>query len=115
MADDGMVVTMLGESYLNFSYPGIVVMSFALAYLTGVWFHAACRAGYFSLEHFAYLLVACNLIQVFRDGLISLFVFIIINMFPLVVIVALHFFLVAGTESSIRSRFLPGLAYANAS
>ncbi|HWY67027.1 MAG TPA: O-antigen polymerase [Terriglobales bacterium] len=92
MADDGMVVTMLGEFYLNFSYPGIVIMSFAWAYLMGVWFEAVYRAGYFSLIHFSYLLVASNLIQVFRDGLISLFVFTIINMLPLAVIVALHFF-----------------------
>ena len=92
MADDGMVVTMLGEFYLNFSYPGIAILSFALACLTGIWFHAANRAGYFSLVHFAYLLVACNLIQVFRDGLISLFVFTVINMLPLFVIVALHLF-----------------------
>jgi hypothetical protein len=93
MADDGMVVTMLGEFYLNFSYPGILIMSFAVAYLTGIWCDAAYRAGYFSLTHFAYLLVVCNLIQVFRDGLISLFVFTIINMLPLVVIVTLHLFL----------------------
>jgi len=90
MADDGMTVTMLGEFYLNFSYPGIVIMSFILAYLMGIWFEASYRAGYFSLTHFAYLLVAANLIQVFRDGLISLFVFTVINMLPLAAIVALH-------------------------
>lgn len=92
MADDGMVVTMLGEFYLNFSYAGIVVMSFAFAYLIGVWFESVRSAGYFSLTHFAYLLVASNLIQVFRDGLISLFVFTVINMLPLALIVALHLF-----------------------
>ena len=92
MADDGMVVTMFGEFYLNFSYPGIVIMSFAVAYLTGIWFERAYRAGYASLAHFAYLLVVCNLIEVFRDGLISLFVFTVINMLPLVAIVALHLF-----------------------
>jgi len=90
MADTGMVVTMLGEFYLNFAYPGVVIMSFAVAYFTGVWFDAAYRAGYLSLMHFTYLLVACNLIQVYRDGLISLFVFTVINMFPLVLLVALH-------------------------
>ena len=92
MADDGMVVTMLGEFYLNFSYAGIVVMSFAFAYLVGVWFESVRSAGYFSLTHFAYLLVASNLVQVFRDGLISLFVFTVINMLPLALIVALHLF-----------------------
>ena len=104
MADDGMVVTMMGEFYLNFSYPGIVIMSFAIAYLTGMWFHRAYRDGYFSLTHFAYLLVVCNLIQVFRDGLISLFVFTVINMLPLVAIVGLHLF---SHPSSQMSRMQP--------
>jgi hypothetical protein len=90
MAQNGMVVTMLGEFYLNFSYFGVVVLSFVVAYLTGSWFHAAYRHGYFTLPHFTYLLVACNLIQVYRDGLISLFVFTIINMMPLTLIAALH-------------------------
>ena len=38
-----------------------------------------------------FMLLACNLIQVYRDGLISLFVFVVINMMPLTAIVALHF------------------------
>lgn len=90
MAEDGMVTTMLGEFYLNFSYVGIVVLSFLFAYLTGRWFKAAYRRDYLSLARFIYLLVACNLIQVYRDGLISLFVFVVINMMPLTVIVLLH-------------------------
>ena len=90
LAQSGMVVTMLGEFYLNFGYFGVVVMSFAVAYTTGSWFHAAYRRGYFTLEHFMYLLVACNLIEVFRDGLISLFVFTVINMLPLTLIVVIH-------------------------
>lgn len=90
MADEGMVITMLGEFYLNFSYAGIVVLSFVFAYLMGGWFERVRCAGYFSLTHFAYLLVASNWIQVFRDGLISLFVFMVINMLPLAAIVALH-------------------------
>lgn len=89
-AEDGMVVTMLGEFYLNFSYVGIVVMSFAVAFFTGKWFYAAYRYSYFTLNRFMYLLVACNLIQVFRDGLISLFVFVIINMMPLSAIALIH-------------------------
>ena len=90
MAEDGMVVTMLGEFYLNFSYLGVVILSFAVAYVTGRWFQAAYQRGYFTLSHFMYLLVACNLIQIFRDGLISLFVFTIVNMMPLAVIALIH-------------------------
>jgi len=90
MAADGMVVTMLGEFYLNFSYVGVVVLSFAVAYASGRWFHAVYQCGYFTLARFMYLLVACNLLQVFRDGLISLFVFPVINMMPLTAIVLLH-------------------------
>src|SRR5207302_4704524 len=33
MASNGMVVTMVGEFYLNFSYAGVVILCFAIAYL----------------------------------------------------------------------------------
>jgi hypothetical protein len=36
-------------------------------------------------------MIACNFIQVYRDGLMSLFVFTVINMMPLTVIVILHY------------------------
>lgn len=91
IALDGMVVTMLGEFYVNFSYPGVILISFAFAFLLGTAFHSAYRREYLTLARFAYLLLACNLIQVYRDGLISLFVFVVINMMPLIAIVALHF------------------------
>jgi hypothetical protein len=90
MAASGMVVTMIGEFYLNFSYVGVVVLCFTVAYVSGICFHAVYRRGYFTLARFTYVLIACTFIQVFRDGLISLFVFPIINMMPLAVIVVLH-------------------------
>ncbi|HVH85315.1 MAG TPA: hypothetical protein VM912_01225, partial [Terriglobales bacterium] len=52
--------------------------------------NAAYRRQYLTIGRFAYLLVACNLIEVYRDGLISLFVFTVINMMPLAAIVLLH-------------------------
>lgn len=91
IAADGMVVTILGEFYVNFWYPGVVLLSFVVAYLLGNFFYAAYRRSYFTVARFAYLLIACNLIQVYRDGLISLFVFVVINMMPLSAIVLLHF------------------------
>jgi hypothetical protein len=99
MAANGMVVTMVGEFYLNFSYVGVVVLCFVIAYVSGICFHAAYRCGYFTLSRFTYLLIACNLIQVFRDGLISLFVFPIINMMPLAAMVFLHLLQPATKES----------------
>ena len=90
IAADGMVVTMLGEFYVNFWYPGVILLSFATAYFLGLAFYAAYRRGYLTLARFTYLLVACNLIQIYRDGLISLFVFLVINMMPLTAIVVLH-------------------------
>ena len=102
MAEDGMVVTMLGEFYLNFSYPGVVILSFAVAYATGRWFQAAYQRSYFTLARFMYLLLACNFMQIYRDGLISLFVFLGINMMPLTAIVLIHCVSRSGIEVSRR-------------
>jgi hypothetical protein len=39
---------------------------------------------------FAYLITAANLIQVYRDGLVSLVIFTLVNMLPLSTILVLH-------------------------
>jgi hypothetical protein len=92
MAELGMVMTFMGEFYINFGLLGIIIMSYLMAYwLARLYFHAY-RNNYYSVMRFAYLLVACNLIQVYRDGLMSLVIFTFINMMPLVIIVLLHFF-----------------------
>jgi hypothetical protein len=91
MFEMGMTTSIIGEFYLNFGYPGIVFMSFLTAYWLARVYFKAYRSGYHSILRFAYLMVACNLIQVYRDGLISLFIFTLVNMMPLAVIVILHF------------------------
>jgi hypothetical protein len=68
-----------------------------MCFLTAYWlargyFHAY-RSSYFSVSRFAYLLIACNLIQVYRDGLTSLVVYTSVNMMPLTIIVLLHLML----------------------
>ena len=65
MAANGMIVTMLGEFYLNFSYLGIVLIPFVLAYVPGSAPHIGTNT---AIGRFGYLLVACNLIEVYRDG-----------------------------------------------
>jgi hypothetical protein len=90
MSELGMVPTFVGEAYLNFGLIGVGVLSFLTAYWLARLYFRAYRGNYYSILRFAYLLVACNLIQVYRDGLMSLFVFTLINMMPLSAIVMLH-------------------------
>jgi oligosaccharide repeat unit polymerase len=91
MFEMGMVMTFIGEFYLNFGYLGILVLSYLTAYcLARAYFHSY-RSNHFSVLRFTYLMIACNFIQVYRDGLMSLFVFTVINMMPLTVIVILHY------------------------
>jgi hypothetical protein len=110
MAQAGMIVTYLGEAYINFWYAGIIVIPFVLAYVLARMYFRAYRHNYYSVIHFAYLLIACNLIQVYRDGLISLVVFIFVNMMPLVAIIALHLIRpIQGSRNKRRRRRIYGL------
>lgn len=93
MGEMGMIVTFLGESYVNFGHAGIVIIPMLLAYILGRVYFRAYRSHYFSIARLAYLLVACNLVQVYRDGLVSIVIFTWINMMPLMAIVALHYVL----------------------
>jgi oligosaccharide repeat unit polymerase len=90
MAEMGMVMTFIGEYYLNFGYAGVLLISFLTAYWLARIYFRSYRTGYYTVLRFGYLLIACNLIQVYRDGLMSLFLFTLVNMMPLSVIVFLH-------------------------
>ncbi len=90
MAEMGMIVTYLGESYANFGFIGIIIIPSLLAYWLARAYFSAYRSNYFSVARFTYLLVACNLIQIYRDGLVSIVVFTWVNMMPLMLIVLLH-------------------------
>ena len=90
MGEMGMIMTIIGEFYINFGYFGVVIMSFMTAYLLARIYLRAYRSNYYTILRFGYLLIACNLIQVYRDGLMSLFVFTLVNMMPLSAIVFLH-------------------------
>jgi hypothetical protein len=93
MDEMGMIVTFLGESYINFGYIGIIFIPALLAYFLGRAYFRAYRSNYFSVIRLSYLLIACNLIQVYRDGLTSIVVFTWVNMMPLMIIVLLHYIL----------------------
>ena len=109
-----MIVTFLGESYVNFGYFGIIFIPGLMAYCLARAYFRAYRSNYFSISRFAYLLVACNLIQVYRDGLVSIVIFTWVNMMPLMVIVLLHWIL---PENSTKRSFAGSsqVAYQNSS
>ncbi len=67
MAEWGMVISFIGDFYLNFGYVGIVLLAYLFAYFLGTFYFRAYRMGYFSVLRFAYLLIACNLILVYRE------------------------------------------------
>ena len=100
MFEMGMIVTYLGESYANFGLLGIIVVPYLVAYGLARAHFRAYRGNYFSVARFAYLLIACNLIQVYRDGLVSIVVFTCVNMMPLALIVLLHLVLPLKKRSS---------------
>ena len=107
MREMGMILTHVGEDYANFGYAGIVIVPFLLAFWLARGYFYAYLNDYYSLARFTYLLVACNLIQVFRDGLVSIFMHTCVNMMPLVIIVLLHLFLRGRTSANNPEMALP--------
>jgi O-antigen polysaccharide polymerase Wzy len=90
MRANGMIATYLGESYANFGLVGIFVMPPLIALLLAIFHRRARASAHHSVLRFAYVLVCVNLVQVYRDGLESLFVFVFVNMMPMTVIVLAH-------------------------
>lgn len=86
----GMVPTFYGEVYVNFGIVGVILIAFVWAYLSGTWFAYAYETPFFSLRRFFYLVVMSTVIQVYRDGLISLVVFPLVNSAPLVALAVIN-------------------------
>lgn len=90
LSAQGAVLTMPGSLYVDFRWVGLTLVAFLLA-RAGLWVY--CRAyahGMGSAFHFAYLLVAASLIQIYRDSLTSLVTFLLVNSAPLVVILVVN-------------------------
>jgi hypothetical protein len=90
MKETGMVVTFIGEAYANFGILGVILVPPLLAAALTVLYRNAYRANYNTVVRFGYVLVCATLIQVYRDGLLSLVIFTFVNSLPLVMIVLLH-------------------------
>jgi oligosaccharide repeat unit polymerase len=91
MYQNGMAPTMVGDAYLNFGLIGVIAVPFVFGYWTGKFYFAAMRKSYFSVHRFMYVIVACCLFQVLRDGLGSVIIFPAVNMIPLTAIAALSY------------------------
>jgi hypothetical protein len=105
MAACGMITTYLGEAYANFGVFGVVVVPPIVALFLAMFYRAAYSVPRLTELRFAYVLVSVNLIQVYRDGLLSVFVFTMVNMMPLAAIVLAHVAIAA-----VRKRRHLGLA-----
>jgi len=105
MSISGMIVTYLGEAYANFGLAGIFLVPPLLALFLAVFYRYAYLAPRNSVMRFSYILLSVNLIQVYRDGLVSLVVFTFVNMMPLMIIVLLHL-----GAAAVRKRRHLGLA-----
>src|SRR5262249_36171494 len=80
LSEVGAIITYIGEAYGNFGILGVLLVPGVVAYALGRAFRGAYRRPYDSIERFAYLMLACNLLQVYRDGLTSIVVFTAVNM-----------------------------------
>lgn len=91
MANNGAVVTMAGDLYLNFGFVGMIVGGFVLARVLLRWYRHAYRDGLGTIQHLVYLLLASSLIQVFRDGPTDFVTFVVIRNAPLFIVMLLHY------------------------
>jgi hypothetical protein len=107
---EGMVATIVGEGYANFGYVGVVLFPLVAAYGYGKAYYAAIRQPHGSIVRFGYLFVACLLIQVFRDGFVSSFIFPFAGGMPMTVVLLLHLRLPYLNKSGVRRRGLQRVA-----
>lgn len=93
LATIGAVPTLPGDLYLNFGWLGVGLVMFVFARWTAsLWRRAySSVTNHRSAQRLLFLLFFAASVQVARDGLISLPVFIFVHQLPLAAIVALHF------------------------
>ena len=87
---EGRIITYLAESYLNFGYAGFFLIPALMGYvLTSYCLHATLGPMQ-RLSRYVYLVFFMALVQTFRDGLLSIFVFTFVHNMPMLFAFALH-------------------------
>ena len=87
---EGRIITYLGESYLNFGYAGFFLIPALMGYLLTAYCLQATAGPMLRLGRYVYLVVFMALIQTFRDGVLSIFVFTIVHNMPMLFALLAH-------------------------
>ena len=88
----GMTASIMGAAYVDFGYGGVILLPFLFALFLGWAYFRAFRCTYYSLGRFCYLVMACTLLQPYRDGIHSFLIFNFIYLWPLCFVALLHLF-----------------------
>jgi hypothetical protein len=87
---EGRILTYLGEAYANFGYAGLIIVPLLLGYLLTAACLRATTGPMLRLGRYLYLVFFMALIQTFRDGLLSIFVFTVVHNMPMLFTWILH-------------------------
>jgi hypothetical protein len=87
---EGRITTYLGESYLNFGYAGFFFIPALMGYVFTAYFLQSATGPMQRLSRYVYLVIFMALVQTFRDGLLSIFVFTIVHNMPMLFAVIGH-------------------------
>ena len=87
---EGRILTYLGEAYANFGYAGLILVPLLLGYCLTAACLRATTGPMLRLGRYLYLVFFMALVQTFRDGLLSLFVFTIVHNMPMFFTWILH-------------------------
>ena len=87
---EGRIITYLGESYLNFGYAGLILIPALLGYLLTTACLRATSGPMMRLGRYLYLVFFMALVQTFRDGVLSIFVFTVVHNMPMLFTWILH-------------------------
>jgi oligosaccharide repeat unit polymerase len=71
----GSIATIYGEAYANFGYLGIIFIPFLFAKFSSRWYFKVINTHPQSANLYLYLYFAAIIVQVYRDGLISIVIF----------------------------------------
>ena len=78
----GAVATIYGESYANFGYVGVIIIPFLFAKYSARWYYKILNTHPQSANLYLYLYFSAVIIQVYRDGLNAIFIFLSVYNMP---------------------------------
>jgi hypothetical protein len=87
---EGRIITYLGEGYLNFGYAGLMLIPAFMGYILTAACLRATAGPMQRLARYIYLVFFMALVQTFRDGLLSIFVFTVVHNMPMLFTWILH-------------------------